>query len=445
MANWQRIQGGWGTHFADIALADAWASDAKIRADAVRAATAAPWTEQRAGIVAAWGSLGKAYKAANIPPPSDPKFRNVLADWYGSNLQQIHGEDRARLFVGPMAATMVGGEFYRRSSTIWTRDLGRPRFTPDADLCMEPVRVCLSSLGDVTLSCMSTDDSCTAYGGLYTGCADPDTSNVYREHPCGPDRLTWQSFQWHDPPGMMGCAIQNANPPAVWSLDVLDALLDEWRARGGATGVIDVARAFVLTTNTANAIKAGLLPDEYRTSAFAIQADADQISRGNTTARQSTVTGIAAATAIIAAASGPYAPIVTAVGAAVAAIAAVWPVATGTAVDALGLPMVRADLSAAWLAGIIVAPDAQGRITLDVPAPDGGTYRSTSTLRPTTGVPVNARPNVTAQAALQGLAPPTLTIVGGATGSGSTSGGVPPWLVAAGIAALAFAASKGRR
>lgn len=442
MANFRDIRAEWGRHWADLPLSNAWIATARQRSAAVRASPPATWSQQRQGVIEAWSAAGNAYKALNFPPPSDPKFRNMLREWYGL-VGQLNAADARRLFVGPMAAQQCGGEFYRRIRTIWERDLGKAPFEPDLDLCQVPVRVCLSSTGDVTLACMLDTDECSTYGGLFTGCADPDLSNVYREHPCGADRITWKTLQWHDPPGVMKCRVSNANPPAMWSLDVLDSLLDDWTARGGAEGVLYESRAWVLATNTANAIKAGLLPDEYRDSAFQIQADADQISRGNNAARSGAVTAIGAATAIIAAASGPYAPIVGAVGAAVAAVAAVWPAAVGVAADSLGLPMVRSDLTAAFLPAIIVTPDAAGRIALDVPAPTGGTFSDTA--RPTLrgAVPMPGTTRTASQAArILSLDPinPTLTIVPPRTRGAGTILGVPtPIAIAAGIgAALAF-------
>lgn len=389
--------------------------------------------------------MGLAYKAANIPPPSDPRFRKTLTDYYG-RVGQLVPENAQRLQVGPMAATQLGGELYRRVRKIWEQDLRKEPFTADLGVCAVPVRVCLSSTGDVTTVCVDDSDACTNYGGLFTGCADPDGGGKYVEHPCGADRLTWQTFQWSDPPAVMSCRISAANPPLIWSLDVLETLWTAWRDGGGAAGAIDRVRTFVMATNTSNAVKAGLISEEYRNQAIALQAEADQISRGNNPTRAGVVAAASTVAAIATQAGGPYGAAVAAVALAVAAIASVWPVAVGIAADELGLPMNRSDLSASFLGSIIQVPNAAGQITLDIPPPPVGGSAGLAfapTLRG--AVPLPGTTRTASQAArILSLDPiqPTLTIVPPRRTSAGTVFGLPAPVAAAGAAAALWALSK---
>ncbi len=441
MANWQTVTGPWGSAVADVALANAWAAAARTASQSLRANPPPAWEGQKLALVSAWNSLGNAYRAANIPPPSDPRFRARLTEFYGQ-LAPLDNDASARLQLGPMVAPKLGGSLYARFRTLWESDMHKSAFSADNTLCVVPVRVCLTSNGTVSQVCLdATGEGDCSYRGLFTGCAAPNSSGRYAEQPCADDTYSWQTVEWYDPPGSPSCKISRANPPAVWSLDLLDAMLDDFEARG-AIGVIETTRTFVAATNAANAIKAGLInADEYRDSAFQLQADADEISRGNNPTRATIVGAATTVAAIAAQAGGPYGAAIALVAAIVAAIASIYPVATGTAVDALGMPKVRDDLSAAWLASAIAMPNAQGVMALDVPMIAGaGVGRQTVALRG--AVPIRGATTTATQIATrQGLgAPPTLTIVGQRP-SQSNGGAL---LAAAAIAGIVIAGKKMR-
>lgn len=369
------ISGAWGTHYADPAAADAWARDAIRKLAAY--GEAKEWPEQRARLVDAWTSAAYAYRAANIPPPSDPSFRGIMFDWYGECRTPV---EYARSYrVGPLVS-QGGGRVASIVAEIWRVVKG----APDQCAAYTAVRLSLSSEANVVSTCLDpTGDGDCDYRGLFTGAASQNADGIYQEHPTTSPRYDASTFEWHDPPGAAGCRITRCSPPLAVSADVLHALLDAWAARGGVLGVIDSTRAFVAATNLLNAGTLNLDADAYIQSSRTAVLDAAQQSIGTTPAR-ATIAAVAGAVAAACANVPVYGWICSLAAAAVGAAAQIIPVAVGSPTDALGVPKASTDATAPWLPSMIRTPinDGRGgtRIPLEVPPPpDSSTAAYTST------------------------------------------------------------------
>jgi hypothetical protein len=430
VANWTAIRGPWGTHVADVPLADAWAREARVRVAGFDALGSARWTDQKAALVAAWEAMGNAYRAANLPPPSDPAYRDVIARWYG----RCYTDSEARnVFKVGSLQSSGGGEIGSRISAAWTSLKGRASCVDTID-----VRVSLTSDGTVARRFLDFWDA-----GTCTGCADPtDVGGVWHEHPC--DASNASTLQWVD--YCIGlhaseCDIAHANHPPAWSIDVLKDLLGAWDQ--GAMVRIDAMRSFVLLTNLGNAGKLGGSPEEYVQASRDVLAQADYISRGQTPARVA-VTSAAAVAAVVCLKTGPAAPWCAIIAAAVGLIAQIWPVAVGVDTDALGVPKADTSVTAAWLPAMIRVP-SDNRLLLDVPdAPGPAGAAPTRTVD--IGPAIRSLPLPTSQTARGALSNrPPLRILDGplAEPSADTS---PSPIVLLAIAGLVFALTmKGKR
>lgn len=408
MPSWQRINGPWGTHVADVALSDGWMGEARRRLDAARPLAAlgstTPWADQRAAIVGAWEAASNGYKAANLPPPSDPLYRRAMWNWYGWCHTTEAGQRAYQ--VQQLVAGNALSRMMLACDAIWASAKGAP---PNATALGNrhwamPVRVSLGSNGDVYSTCLeATGESgprgfdCS-YRGLFTGCANTTGTppglfprltirGQYREVPCDVP-YSAETFEWYDGP-----AGGRQSPPLRLSLDVLAELLDAWGRRGGAFEAVDGVRSYVAISNAANAVKAGLTPANFMVGSFDVEAQLDaQVRAANQagsmqkTAQQAAITTATAVCTAASATAGPYAPVGAALCVVGGALASLGNLLIGaqrgeSLTDTLGMPLLTykqiigspGDPSglAGWLAAVITMPDANGVMALDVPPVPG--------------------------------------------------------------------------
>ena len=453
MATWRVILGDWGQHVADVPLADAWVAEWRRRVAAARPLVAlgssTPWAAQRDAIRGAWEAASNVYKAANIPPPSDPLYRLTIWNWYRQC--RTTSADLTLFRVGPLVS-LGGGAMSKALWPIWfhAKNPANAPVDPPNGALLGPtaVRLSLGSDGNVASMCLeATGEGDCSYRGLYTGCANtvsPPSLSVfgvpmhglvlagqYREVSCDAP-YSAETFEWFD-----GLPQAHYSPPLRLSLDVLAELLEAFTRRGGALEAIDAERTFVLVSNLSNAAKAGILPSELIQQSLTLTAAAARLSTGASVERATATTAIGIATAACSAAAGPFAPACAAVGGIAALITQIWPVAMGVQVDALGMPILEAAQSSAFLPQMIAVPDARGGVAIEVPdAPTGGglivSNRERFTLAPGTVLELTPDSVAPARRASAQL-------------SAQRSQGTSPALIAAGILLAVVALGKGMK
>lgn len=376
----EQLSGAWGRHVGDVTRADSWARESIRRLADYEART--DYAAKRGALLSAWQAIAYAYRAANVPPSSDPTFRAVIAAYYGD----CHTlEEYMRSYtVGPLVSVDGGGIVGRAVSSIWNTLKGRATCAQ-----ITAVRISLSSEANVVTTCLDAPDGSgdCDYRGLFTGHASATADGVYREH--GLDTRDVTTFDWYDPPGSPSeCAITRCSPPLLFSAAVLHVIQDSWASRGGAAGVIPSVVTFVNATNLLNANAAGMLPDEYLVASRAIVLEAAQESTGMTPAR-ATIAAVAGAVAAACANVPGYGWLCSLAAAAVGAAATLIPVAVGVAVDGLGVPMANSRARTAWLPSSIRTPAPDGSLPFVVPAAPSESTTARYTLGTTDGTPTS--------------------------------------------------------
>jgi len=202
MVNFQLIQEQGISHYADVSLAQRWASRASMSASRNReSALSASWPDdQRAALIDAMGSLANAFRALNLSPPTVRFYRTVMQRAYGA------GVDLEAGIVSGGHATDFG----------WmaghARDVAERAFSDASLYFTAHVRMWLTTGAGVVSTCIRSDTP-TQVCSMF----DPSSPDVQFYAPSGVV-LSTPPFDWqavgvagippngiHLLPGAIGC------------------------------------------------------------------------------------------------------------------------------------------------------------------------------------------------------------------------------------------------
>lgn len=342
-------------HRADIPAAEEWlrrARDASSPA-ALVALDARPWDEQKAAVRSMFEALGRGLRKANLRPTSVPAFRDAFAEYYGATDNTLDDTVaparpvRARTIRASETQGVARGVWYRRVRPVLAR-AGRE----EGDLCGFAARISLSNDATVVVSCFDgigarggAECDMTPAFGRYNTCyrwrpAPRDARGfVVLENPeCA--AYNWQTGAVDTSPSGVGCAAARVSPPLRWFPEFVHRVASAILSRG-VVGTIRDAYAYAAAANLAMAAREGVEGAAALAERAEAMKDAVLNNRGLPPDTAAITLGVMSATfGVAAAASGPFAPIVAAVGAAITTLVQIVgrfvPIATGAVTDRFG-------------------------------------------------------------------------------------------------------------
>lgn len=369
-------------HWYDPALADAWLAEAVRRLGLIDggmdALEMAPYEQQRAAVVGLFEALSGFYRAANLPPYSEPTWLAAAGAW-------LLNKPGSRMYEDAVS-------FWEKLTGKTLGATGNAYVGTSVELCGAQARVYLNFDGELVARCAASvfdPGSCGPAGGGDTGCANdwrnflvngkPTLDMIYpRCRPDGPgvsylERYSWRTFAWRNAPTTGGgaadveCATTDISYPLRWyygfARDVVRGL-----AALGTRAVVQQTRLYVIAANARSAAAAGLLDGgDASLLAAATAAENDPTKWGyQNPAIVTTAATLGAIAAIVATQAPPYGAIAGAIIAIGAALLQVIPLATGVSTDEWGRR--KPVFLYSTITGSVTA---DGRPSHDVPNPPG--------------------------------------------------------------------------
>jgi hypothetical protein len=448
--------------WTDWALCEAWIARAVELTSAAREDvldTRRSYDEQLAAVREAWAAIENVYRAIDLRPQIDPRYRQIFSRWYGSTTPidptATDSFNPARGDIGP--SYVLGGEIRRRILSKWS-ELRKAPIDDRNTLCNIVARFLLSHRAAVIEQCAGRfggGDGFCSFVGPFTGSVQ-DSKNRENDG----SLYDWRTLAWHDPPALWGagdsvCRVAKALPPLRWFFEIAREIAEAMRARG-AQGIVEESRTFQVVQNLRQAQL--LFPDRLGTVSelleMSVRLPADVASAAINNPGLKATASVIAAAAAIAAQINPVAGVVLGI---LAAIYSVLPGAVAVELDEFGRgkPVFEA---------VFIGNDTRESIEPEsrVVAPPGFTRGpravGRSSIMPTLSpIALRSLPRPTAADAVARIAPqlaiappsdllstsPTLTVAGNAAGAPAPGISTPAKVaIGLGLAAIAYAALR---